>query len=164
MSGQTRTEKITFENYSVNSNSIEGTKTRISSFDSSTGKGQSITTVTDGKITFSDGTAATWTSSSERDSQIILDSATMHPSSGTIVTIASTSVSSSSGVIYSHVTTKAVTEDLSCGRARHWPVSGTIETKYGSDDVITDFGDGSCSNKTISITINGVTTSKTIGV
>jgi hypothetical protein len=163
-SGQTRTEIITFENYSVNSNSIEGTKTRTSTFDSSTGKGQSITTVSDGKITFSDGTVAAWTSSRERDSQITLDSTTMRPSSGTIVTTASTSVTSSGGVIYSHVTMKAVTANLSCGPEHHWPVSGTIETKYGSNDVVIDFGDGSCSNKTISITINGVTTTKTIGI
>jgi len=90
----------------VNKQQHRGTKTRISTFDSSTGIGQSITTVTDGKITFSDGTTATWTSSRQRDSQITLDSATMHPSSGTIVTTASTSVTSGSDVIYSHVTTK----------------------------------------------------------
>ena len=163
-SGETRTETITFENYSVNNNFIEGTKTRISTFDTSTGKGQSITTVSDGKITFSDGTTATWTSSRQRDSQITFDSAALRPSSGTIVTTASTSVTSGSELIYSHVTTKAVTEDLSCGKEHHRPVSGTIETKYRTNDVIIDFGDGSCSNKAISITINGVTTTKTIGV
>ncbi|MBI1769171.1 MAG: hypothetical protein HYR67_12435 [Bacteroidetes bacterium] len=163
-SGQARTETITFQNYSVNNNTVEGTKIRTSTFDSSTGNGQSITTVSDGKITFSDGTVATWVSSRERDSQIVLDSVSMKPSSGTIVTTASISVTSSNGEIYSHVTTKAVKEDLSCGREHHWPVSGTIETKYRSNDVVVDFGDGSCSNKTISITINGVTTTKTIGI
>lgn len=163
-SGQTRTETITFENYSVNNNAIEGTKTRTNTFDSLSGKGQSITNVSNGKITFSDGTVATWTSSRERDSQLILDSASLKPLIGTIVTTAATSVTSSDGEIYSHVTTKAVTEDLSCGRERHWPVSGTVETKYRSNNVVIDFGDGSCSNKSISITINGVTTTKTIGI
>jgi hypothetical protein len=157
--GSTHTETISFENYSVNNNSIEGTKTRTNTFDQSTGKGQSITTVANGKITFSDGSVATWTSTRERDSQIVIDPTTNRPSSGTIVSTASVSV----GSIYSHVTTKAVTEDLSCGRDRHWPVSGTVETKYRSNDVVVDFGDGTCSNKTISITINGVTTTKTIG-
>jgi hypothetical protein len=160
VSGGTHTETVSFENYSVNNNSIEGTKTRTSSFDSTTGKGQSTTTVADGKITFSDGTVATWTSSRQRDTQITIDPATNRPSSGTIVSTASVTV----GSIYSHVTTKPVTEDLSCGRERHWPVSGTIETKYNSSDIVIDFGDGSCSNKTISIIINGTTSTKTIGI
>lgn len=160
VSGDTHTETISFENYSVNNNKIEGTKTRTSSFDSSTGSGKSTTIVTNGKITFSDGTAAAWTSSRERDTQITIDPTTNRPSSGTILSTASVTV----GDIYSHVTTTAVTEDLSCGRERHWPVSGTIETKYKSNDIVIDFGDGSCSNKTISITINGTTTTKTIGM
>lgn len=156
--GNTHTETVSFENYSVNNNAIEGTKTRTSTFDSATGIGKSTTTVTDGKITFSDGTVATWTSSRERDSQITVDPTTNRPSSGTVVSTASVTV----GDIYSHITTKAVTEDLSCGRERHWPVSGTIETKYKSNDIVIDFGDGSCSNKTVTVTINGVTTTKTI--
>lgn len=159
VAGSTHTETISFENYSVNNNAIEGTKTRTSSFDSSTGKGQSTTTVADGKITFSDGTVAPWTSSRQRDTQITVDPTTNRPSSGTIVSTGSVTV----GSIYSHIITKPVTEDLSCGRERHWPVSGTIETKYNSNDIVIDFGDGSCSNKTISITINGVTSKKTVG-
>lgn len=157
-SGQERTETIVFENYSVNNNSIQGKKIRTSSFDSTTHSGKSTTVVEGGKITFSDGTTAAWTSTRERISQIKIDSSTGHPSGGTIVTTAAVSV----GGIYSHITTKAITEDLSC-KERHWPVSGTVETKYKSNDVIIDFGDGSCSNRTISITINGVTTSKTVG-
>lgn len=159
-SDNTHTETISFENYSVNNNAIEGTKTRTSTFDSSTGSGKSTTIVSNGKITFSDGTVAAWTSSRERDTQITIDPSTNRPSSGTIVSTASVTV----GDIYSHTTTKAVTEDLSCGRERHWPVSGTIETKYKSNDIVIDFGDGSCSNRTISVTINGTTTTKTIGM
>lgn len=157
--GQERTETIVFENYSVNNNLIQGKKIRTSTFDPSTGSGKSTTVVEGGKITFSDGTTAAWTSTRERISQITVNSGTGHPSGGTIVTTAAVSV----GDIYSHVTTKAVTEDLSC-KERHWPVSGTIETKYRSNDVVIDFGDGSCSNKNVSITINGVTTSKVVGL
>jgi len=156
----THTEVISFENYSVNNNAIEGTKTRTSTFDSTTGSGKSTTTVANGKITFNDGTVATWTSSRERVTQVTIDPSTNRPSSGSVVSTASVTV----GDIYSHITTKAVTEDLSCGRERHWPVSGTIETKYKSNDIVIDFGDGSCSNKTVSVTINGVTTTKTIGM
>lgn len=159
-SGNTHTEVVSFENYSVNNNAIEGTKTRTSTFDSSTGSGKSTTIVANGKITFNDGTVATWTSSRERDTQVTLDATSNRPTSGTVVSTASVTV----GDIYSHVTTKSVTEDLSCGRERHWPVSGTIETKYRSNDIVIDFGDGSCSNRTISVTINGTTTTKTIGM
>src|SRR5260221_1836505 len=158
------TETVIFENYSVNNNSIEGTKTRVNTFDSSTGKGSSTTTVTDGKITFSDGTVASWTSSRQRTSDIVLDSATNRPSSGTIVTTATTTVTSTDGtLIYSHNTTNPITENIACGQSHHWPVSGTVETIYRTQTVIVDFGDGSCSNKTISVTINGVTTTQTIG-
>src|SRR5205085_1422861 len=106
------TETITFESYSVNNNSIEGTKTRINTFDSSTGKGSSTTSVAGGKITFSDGTVASWTSSKQRTSDIVLDPTTHRPSSGTIVTTATTTVTDSDGtLIYSHNTTNPITEN-----------------------------------------------------
>jgi len=98
-SGQELTETITFDNYSVNNNSIEGTKTRVNSFDSSTGKGSSSTTVTNGKITFSDGTVATWASSKLRTTDITFDSTTKRPLSGTISTTAATSVTGSDGTL-----------------------------------------------------------------
>ncbi|MGC4020553.1 MAG: hypothetical protein QM734_00720 [Cyclobacteriaceae bacterium] len=148
----------------MNGNSIEGTKTRLNTFDPSTGKGSSTTTVSNGKITFSDGTVAAWASSRQRTTDITIDSTTHRPSSGTITTSASTSVRSTDGtVIYSHNTTNPVVENIACGQSHHWPVSGTVETDYRSQIVVIDFGDGSCSNKTISITVNGVTTTKTIG-
>jgi len=163
-SGQELTEIITFENYSVNGNSIEGTKTRVNSFHPTTGKGSSSTTVTNGKIIFSDGRVSTWVSSKLRTTDIIIDATTKKPSSGTIITIAATTVTGSDGtLIYSHDTTNPITENIACGQAHHWPVSGTVETIYRTQTITVDFGDGSCSNKTISITINGVTTTKTIG-
>jgi hypothetical protein len=163
-SGETITETIAFENYSVNNNLIEGTKIRVSNFDPTTGKGTSTTTVANGKITFNDGTVAAWTSSKQRTTDITIDSTTHRPSSGTIVTNASTSVTATGGTsIYSHNTAKPIVEDIACGSSHHWPVSGTVETVYRTQTVAIDFGDGSCSNKTISLTINGVTTTRTIG-
>ncbi len=163
-SGNTLTETIAFENYFVNGNGIEGTKTRVSTFNSITGQGSSTTSVANGKITFSDGTVATWVSDKTRTTNITLDATTHRPVSGTIVTTASTKVTAADAtVIYSHATSKPITEDISCGQPRHWPVSGTVETIYRTNTLTIDFGDGSCSNRTITVTINGVTSTKTIG-
>jgi hypothetical protein len=164
VSGHVITETITFQNYSVNNNSIQGTKTRINTYDPKSGIGSSSTVVSNGKITFNDGTVSAWVSSHQRNSNIVMDTVHHHPLSGTVVTTTATTVTGSDGiVIYSHDTTNPVTVNISCGPNRPWPVSGTIETDYGAQKVIIDFGNGTCSNRTISITINGVTTTKTIG-
>jgi hypothetical protein len=160
------TETITFENYTVNDNRIEGIKTRVSTFVKAdlTTTGSSVTSVTGGKITFSDGTVATWTSDKQRNSNLTLDSSSNKPISGEITTEGGTVVTSSdNSILYSHLITKAIIENVACGRNHHGPVRGTIETHYKTDAISIDFGDGSCDNKTITININGVTTSKTIG-
>lgn len=157
------TEVTTFDNYQVNGNKIEGTKTRTNIYDATTGQGTSHTVVTDGKITFSDGTVANWTSERNRTSNITLNSTTQKPESGTIVTTVHSRVVATDGtVIYSHDTTTPLTEDVSCKRGRRAPVSGALETHYRSNIILIDFGTGSCTSQTISITVNGVTTTKTI--
>ena len=161
-----RTETTTFENYKVNDNLIEGTKTRVSTFVKVdlTATGNSATHVTGGKITFSDGTVATWVSDKQRKSSLTFDSNSNRPVSGEITTEGGTVVTSlDNSILYSHLITKAITENIACGRDHHGPVSGTIETHYKTDAISIDFGDGSCSNETITVTINGVTTAKTIG-
>jgi len=164
-SSSTKTEVITFENYSVNGNSIAGTKTRVSSYVRSDGteKGTSTTSVSGGKITFSDGTVGVWTGSKQRNSSITYDS-TRRPLSGEITTQGGTAVTGSDGtIIYSDNITKAITENIACGPQHHGPVSGTVETIYGTNTIIIDFGDGTCSDNSITITINGVATTKTVG-
>ncbi len=162
ITGNTKTEVTTFEGYSVNGITIEGTKTRISTFDRETGSGSSVTTVEGGKLTFPDGASATWTSDRSRTSDITLGT-DGRPESGTITTEVNTSVVASDGsVIYSHQTNSPLIENIDCGHRRA-PVSGEIKTIYSDDTVIVNFGDGTCSNRTISITFNGVTTTKTIG-
>ncbi len=117
-----------------------------------------------GKITFSDGTVTSWVSDKSRVTTIIFDASTNRPASGTIVTTANTKVTATDGtVIYSHITTKPLTENITCGDTHHWPVSGTVETTYRSHDVVVDFGDGTCANHTITLTIDGVMSTKTIG-
>jgi hypothetical protein len=160
--GSATTEVTTFENYSVNGIAIAGTKTRISTFDPETGSGSSVTTVEGGTLTFADGTSASWTSDKSRTSGITLGD-DEKPESGTITTEVNTNVVSPDGtVIYSHKTNAPLIESIDCGHRRA-PVSGVFETIYREDAVAVNFGDGTCSNRTITITFNGVTTTKTIG-
>lgn len=158
----TTTETTSFDNYSVNGAKIAGTKTRTSTFDKTTGSGTSTTTVTGGLITFSDGTVATWTSDRSRVSDIVLDDHG-RPESGTITTEVNTQVVSNGTVIYSHKSTSPLIENVGCEGRRRGPVSGVVETVYKSDTISVDYGDGTCTNRTVTITFNGTTTTKTIG-
>lgn len=153
-SGTTITEVTTFENYSVNGIKIEGTKTRTSSFDAETSAGSSTTSVSGGKITFTDGAVGTWTSDRSRMSDL---------DAGTITTDVDASVVANGTVIYSHKTTTPLVEKLSCEGRRPGPVSGVVETVYRTNNISIDFGDGSCTSRTITITVNGTTTTRTIG-
>lgn len=158
----TITEVTTFGNYIVNGTRIEGIKTRVSTYDSATGSGSSVTSVQDGKIIFDDGTTAVWTSVKSRVSDITLDS-NGDVDSGSITTEVNTEVTGQDGtVIYSHKTTTPLIENIACEERRRGPVSGTLETIYRSDTVVVDYGDGTCTNKTVTITFNGVVTTKTI--
>lgn len=154
VSDATVTETTIFENYSVNGIKIEGTKTRISTFDDETGSGSSTTSVVNGKITFTDGTVATWTSERSRLSDLEAE---------TVKTEVNTSVIANGIVIYSHKTSSPLLEDLACEGRRNGPVSGVVETVYRDNNISIDFGDGSCTNRTITITVNGATTTRTIG-
>lgn len=158
-----RTETITFENYSVNDIQIKGVKTRISSFDDETGKGSSVTSVAGGQFIFADGVTAAWVSEKSRKSDIERSADSRKPISGSIITEANTSIIGSDGtVVYSYKTLTALEEDLSCKGKRHGPVIGVLETVYRENLIKVDFGDGSCTNQTITITVNGETTTKTI--
>ncbi|MEI9920419.1 MAG: hypothetical protein WDO14_16730 [Bacteroidota bacterium] len=138
----------------MNGIKIEGTKTRTSSYDESTGNGTSTTSVSNGKITLTDGTVATWTSERSRVSDL---------DAGTITTDVSASVTANGTVIYSHNTTTPLLEKFSCEGRRPGPVSGDVETVYRSNNITIDFGDGSCTSRTITITVNGTTTTRAIG-
>jgi hypothetical protein len=156
------TEVTTFENYTVNGIKIEGTKTRVSTYDATTHAGSSTTSVSGGKITLADGTVTTWTSEKTRTSQITIDATTGRPASGTVVTEVKTRVVASNGdIIYAHETTSPLTENIACRRGA--PVSGILETVYRENTIEVNFGDGTCENKTITLTVNGVTSTKTIG-
>lgn len=144
--GTAVTETTTFDNFKVNGIQIEGTKTRVS-----TGTGTSTTSVSNGKITFTDGTVATWTSDRSR----ITDT-----SAQTVTTRVDAAVIAGNTVIYSHKTTADLVEDLQCHKPG--PVSGMVETVYRSNNISIDFGNGSCSNRTVTVIVNGTTTTHTI--
>ncbi|MFM7853137.1 MAG: hypothetical protein ACKO96_14755, partial [Flammeovirgaceae bacterium] len=132
-----KTETVTYSDYKVNGILIEGTKTRVSTFDSATGSGTSNTTVSNGKLTLADGTVATWESNRSRTSSIVLDSSG-RPSSGQIKTEATSTVKLGDGtLIYSNSTTTPVIEKIEC--RKHAPVSGTVTTIYRADTVVLDF-------------------------
>lgn len=106
------TEITTFENYVVNGNKIAGTKTRTSTYDENTGLGISTTSVSDGAITFSEGTSALWTSDKKRISDITYDE-NGHKAAGEISTEVSTKINAADGsVIFSHITTEPLIENL----------------------------------------------------
>ena len=157
-------ETTTFDSYSVNGIKIQGIKTRVSSFDSATGSGSSATTVSNGKFTFADGTEAAWESEKSRSSEIVLNATTHRPESGKITTEVNTTITASDGtVIYEHKTVQPLIEDVACAGRRNAPVSGVLETKYRENQIAINFGDGTCENRSVEVTINGVVTTKTIG-
>lgn len=162
--GNVLTEKVEFQNYSVNGIQISGLKTIVSEFDEATGKGSVKSNVANGKFVFADGEVGVWTSEKNRTSEVVRGTDSRKPISGLIVTNVKTAIKTASGtVIYAHETTTPLEIDLSCSGKRRGPTFGKIETAYRSNKISIDFGDGSCTNQTITITVNGVTTTKTIG-
>lgn len=158
------TETVIFESYKVNGIGIEGVKTRVSNFDSATGQGTSSTIVRNGKFTFTNGTSASWESVKTRTSDITRSENNGRPT-GKIMTEVDTRVATQGGtVLFSNQTTAPLVENIGCSQRRHGPVSGVLETVYRENTIVVDYGDGTCDNRTITITINGVTTTKTIGL
>ena len=162
--GNTLTEKIEFQNYSVNGIQISGTKTTVSDFDKSTGKGSVVSSVANGKFVFVDGETGVWTSERKRNSEVVRGTDNRKPISGSIVTEVKTKiVTAANKVIYSHETTEPLKIDLSCQGRRRGPIDGKVQTLYRDNTISVDYGDGSCDNQTITITVNGETTTKKIG-
>lgn len=161
---KTRTEVVTFTDYSVNDNKIFGTKTQVHTFDETSGTGRSVTLVDNGQIIFKDGTETTWTSEKTRTTQVTKRNNDHRPQAGTITTTVNTSViDGNATVIYSHKSNTPLIEKFECrmGR-RHGPVTGELETNYQTNHILINFGDGSCENRKVTVTINGVVSVRTI--
>ncbi|MEN8250710.1 MAG: hypothetical protein ABFS32_17385 [Bacteroidota bacterium] len=149
------TEVMKFENFSVNDANVKGTNTIVRSFNKETGEALLSSEVTEGQFVFADGTTAEWISNSSRYLTIEIGDDGNKPTNAKSIAESETRVVSSEGtVIYSHETTNPVKMDMSCASKGRKPVSGTVETVYGNNDIVVDFGDGECSS-TITVTING---------
>lgn len=79
---------------------------------------------------------------------------------GNVTTTVNTQVTRNGGTFFSYITSSPIIEDFSC-ISRVKPKSGTIDINYLTDVIKVEFS-GDCGSRTISLTINGVTTTKTI--
>lgn len=157
-----KTEVVTYIDYSVNDFKIEGTKTRVSTFDSKTGNGSTSTSVANGKITLKDGTVTTWTTDNKKVFEFKFGVDSKRPVSGSITTVVNTKIANPDGsIVYLHKTNQPLVEKIECREVRRrGPVSGEMETQYRADNIKVNYGDGTCENKTVTITINGVVSTK----
>ena len=157
------TENINFENYFVNGIGITGTKTIAKS---KTKINDTTFTFTNqvngtGTLVFTNGSVANIKLNRSRTNNYIISLTTNKIIGGTITTTANNALTTSDNYeIYKYVTTTPVVEDLSC-TTRRKPSNGLITINY-LNNLITINLAGSCSSYTITITINGVVTTKTI--
>jgi hypothetical protein len=153
--GSTRT--VTLENYFVDSVGIEGTRT----IENVTAKNDSMrtirTTMTNGKITFADGTFATRTA----DHTKVMYRGGLEGEDYSTIT-GSANGTKRDGALYSATILEALKYKRGCGEIHVViPVSGIKEVVNGDTTATFDYGDGTCDNE-VSVTVDGVTTVETI--
>jgi hypothetical protein len=146
------TRSVTFNDFVIDSVQLEGTRsiTNISS------QGNDLftfnVTLTDGKITFGDGTMvtreATHTRSWYRGSSVAEDYATL---------VGESSGVNREGISYSTSISEELVFVRSCVGTAFIPVSGVKAITIGEEEIVIDFGDGTCDN-IVSVTKDGVTT------
>lgn len=150
------TQLITFDNYYVNDNKIEGRKTLTSTVQ---GSGNTVTFVTHIKaegfiITFQDGKTIQWSSERVRTYDpkgTITDSDDEVSISGTATGI------NRRGIAYAAVIITPLLLKCSCVASSGWiPVSGVLTVTPSDDQTerIVNYGTGDC-DRIISITANG---------
>lgn len=155
-------ETITFESFSINGISVEGVRHVSRTMNQESGEMHLTSTVSNGAITLEDGTVLQWVSDKKRDGQFIIG-ADGSLNSGYFLTESSTTLIESDGTVrYSYRTTEPVKVDLTCSGRKPKPVSGSITTEYNDNDIEVKFGNGSCDNRSVTVTINGVTKARNI--
>lgn len=145
------TRIITFVDFYVDGNLIEGTKT-ITNLD---GVNLNIT-LEGGKITFTDGTFITREMERNREWIVGMDTPFFIWDDEFLFTGFCSGVNRD-GVAYSNTITEALHKKMSC----RWFVAGTIEMLVGENLTILDYGDGECDNLA-TITVDGETTEITL--
>lgn len=147
---------VTLNNYYVNDNHVEGTKTitnmgHVGTYNGGNNLKYSIV-VTDGKITTSDG-IATWNSTRYRE--WIEGESTQYPNWQDDVYLITGNAEGTT--INANPYTITITNALRVALDCKWVESGTIEvTPQGIATRTLDFGSGNCDNQA-TVTINGVT-------
>ncbi len=145
------TRSLSFQNFYVNDNHIEGTRTVTNNGLNSNGNMNWNIDVINFKITKPSGV---WHErNSSRIRTIISGSGTPTPWDDVYLISGTSNGTNSNG----HSITATITNDLRKEMACHWIVSGTVEiTPSNRPTKILDFGSGACDNQA-TITINGVT-------
>ncbi len=126
---------ITYDNYVVNDHLIEGTRTFTNN-----GDGSHTVTLVDGKITTPEGAEITRTST--RTKTLVSGGDTEDRSDDVFEITGSASGTNAEGLSYSKTITSPLVKRKDC----FWITSGIIEENSGDDEVVVDFGDGTCDN------------------
>ena len=145
-----KTQVITLQDYYVNGNKVEGTKTLSSTIDGA----KLVTTINvhGGKITYTDGNFLTWNSSRVRTYDT---KGTYLDLSDDVMTVTGTaSGTSRNGIAYTVNITNPLTYTLVCATTGvTLPVSGTLEiSPAGVQKRVIDYGSGACDRK-LTITV-----------
>ena len=132
----------TFDNFQVNGNQIEGTRTLTNISDDTPNQRAFQVTVEGGQITFEDGTSRTFESSKVRTHAI------EESSNELTVTVEGTqSGVNREGISYSMSITEPLTYTNSCRQVGvRVAVSGTREITRDGETTTIDYGDGACDN------------------
>ncbi|MEO6884417.1 MAG: hypothetical protein ABI199_10395 [Bacteroidia bacterium] len=141
---------ITFSNYYVNENNVQGTKTVTNMGRNSSG--QYFWSVNANiKITRADGKVHTW--NANRTRTMVNGSITAYSPTDEYNVIGGSTGVDANGISYTTQITKPLDWVLDC----HWIRSGTVNiTPNGKSTRILDFGNGNCDNLA-TLTINGIT-------
>ncbi len=150
---------ITFDNFTVDTIKVEGTRTVKNISDSTSASPVFEISLTGGKLTFPDGTTATreatWTRTWER---------ALNPLEDITRVDGSASGTNREGVEYSVDITQELVYDRGCRLSGIFiPVSGVKVFTAGENVVTIDYGDGNCDNL-VTVTRNGETVEKEINI
>ncbi|MEM7298140.1 MAG: hypothetical protein AAF391_07725 [Bacteroidota bacterium] len=142
--------QATFEDFSVDGVLIEGTR-RVENIAASLDENPKFeVSLTGGKMTFEDGTAATRETSHTREWV-----RATNPLEDETWIEGSASGSRRDGASYSTVITERLVYSRACRGSRVFiPVSGVKEITFGDNVMVVDYGDGECDN-IVTVTING---------
>jgi hypothetical protein len=144
------TEMVTFQGYSKDTVTVDGTFTSVSTSDA-----MSKLTIQNAKITYKDGTSVSW-NGSLTNKYVRIAFQEMHQESREVT--GSISGTNRKGTSFSATISKAIVFDYSC--SRNIPVSGTVDLTVGTVSSTIDFGSGTC-DKVYTITTGGTTTTYT---